>query len=156
VLISQLSTAAAARADDVSARSTPVQEPAARPGARVRDENTRYWKDALIPIKDRLGLPRVLLIGDSISMCYTLATREELRGEANVHRVPENGGHTGKALEKIDGWLGTGKWDVVHFNWGLHDLRQGVGTSVDQFERNLRTLVTKMQATGARLILKQA
>jgi hypothetical protein len=147
-----LSAAATARAEDVPARSAPGQEAAARPGARGRDENTRYWKDALIPIEDQPGLPRVLLIGDSISVCYTMATREELKGEANVHRIPENGGHTGKALESIDGWLGAGKWDVVHFNWGLHDLRQGVGTSVEQFEQNLRKLVKTMQATGARLV----
>ena len=105
LLVSHWSAIVAARADDVPARSAPGQEPAARPGARGRDENTRYWKDALIPIEDQPGLPRVLLIGDSISMCYTLATREELKGEANVHRIPENGGHTGKALEGIDGWL---------------------------------------------------
>src|SRR5689334_20512700 len=94
LLISQLSAAAAAWADDVRARSAPGRKAAARPGARGRDENTRYWKDALIPVKDRPGLPRVLLIGDSISVCYTPATREELKGEANVHRIPENGGHT--------------------------------------------------------------
>jgi hypothetical protein len=112
----------------------------------------KYWKDALVPIKDQPGLPRVLLIGDSVSVCYTLATRDALKGEANVHRIPENGGHTGKALERIDAWLGDGKWDVIHFNWGLHDLRQGIGTSVDQYEKNLRKLVKRMQATGAKLI----
>ena len=106
----------------------------------------------MVPIKDQPGLPRVLLIGDSISMCYTLATREELKGEANVHRIPDNAGHTGKSLEKIDGWLGDGKWDVIHFNWGLHDLRSMVAHTPEQYEQNLRKLVKKMQATGAKLI----
>lgn len=105
-----------------------------------------------MPIKDQPGLPRVLLIGDSVSVGYTLATREELKGEANVHRIPENAGHTGKSLERIDGWLGAGKWDVIHFNWGLHDLRSQVARTPEQYEQNLRKLVKAMQATGARLI----
>ena len=40
------------------------------------------------------GLPRVLLIGDSISIGYTLPVRELLQGKANVHRIPANGGPT--------------------------------------------------------------
>ena len=42
------------------------------------------------PIKDVPGLPRVLLIGDSISIGYTLPTRQRLIGVANVHRPPMN------------------------------------------------------------------
>ncbi len=43
---------------------------------------------AVRPIKDVPGLPRVLLIGDSISIGYTLQVRELLKGKANVHRIP--------------------------------------------------------------------
>ena len=75
------------------------------------------------PVKDDPKLPRVLLIGDSISIGYTLPTREFLKGKANLHRIPTNGGPTSKALASIEAWLGTGKWDVIHFNWGLHDLK---------------------------------
>jgi hypothetical protein len=67
------------------------------------------------------GLPRVLLIGDSISMGYTLDVRELLKGKANVHRIPTNGGPTTNGLKNIKAWLGDSKWDVIHFNWGLHD-----------------------------------
>jgi len=49
---------------------------------------------SLEPVEDVAGLPRVLLIGDSISMGYTVPTRELLADKANVHRVPENGGPT--------------------------------------------------------------
>jgi len=55
-------------------------------------------------------------------MGYTLRVREFLKGVANVHRIPENGGSTRDGLQKLDRWLGTGKWDLIHFNWGLHDL----------------------------------
>ncbi len=108
------------------------------------------------PIKDDLDLPRVLLIGDSISMGYTLPARKLLEKKANVHRVPENGGPTINGLQKIDKWLGDGKWDVIHFNWGLHDLKldeQGKQqVPLDQYEKNLRELVKKLKATKAKLI----
>ncbi len=60
---------------------------------------------SLAPVEDVLGLPRVLLIGDSISMGYTIPTRELLAGKANVHRVPENGGPTSHGAERMDAWL---------------------------------------------------
>src|SRR5712671_3671107 len=79
--------------------------------------------DALTPIQDQPGLPRVLLIGDSISIGYTPGVRELLKGRANVHRIPANGGPTKNGIANIEKWLGTGKWDVIHYNWGIHDLK---------------------------------
>src|ERR1035438_9820600 len=73
-------------------------------------------------------LPNVLLIGDSISLGYTLDVRRLLRKKANVFRPmtdddkPENCGNTSNGLERIHSWLGEIKWSVVHFNWGLWDL----------------------------------
>src|SRR5438270_12669603 len=74
-------------------------------------------------IQDVAGLPRVLLIGDSISIGYTEPVRALLAGKANVHRIPTNGAHTGNGLQNLDAWLGTSRWAVIHFNFGLHDLR---------------------------------
>ncbi len=112
--------------------------------------------DALARIEDQAGLPRVLLIGDSISIGYTLPTRELLKGKANVHRIPTNGGPTKNGTANIEKWLGTGKWDVIHFNWGIHDLKfmPDGKRQVEpaDYERNLRTLVARMKATGAKLI----
>ena len=78
---------------------------------------------AMAPVEDVAGLPRVLLIGDSISIGYTVPVRELLKGKANVHRPLTNCGPTTNGLAGIDKWLGDGKWDVIHFNWGLHDLK---------------------------------
>ena len=117
---------------------------------------------SLAPITDTAGLPRVLLIGDSISMGYTLPVRELLAGKANVHRIPENGSATGVGLAKLDAWLGKEKWDVIHFNWGLHDLKHWKEgkldlagpqvTPVEEYEKNLRDLVKRLKATGAKII----
>jgi acyl-CoA thioesterase-1 len=111
---------------------------------------------AFAPVKDDPKLPRVLIIGDSISIGYTVPTRELLGGVANVHRIPENGGPTSNGTKKIDAWLGEGKWDVIHFNWGLHDIKLDKDdkhqVAIDAYEKNLRELVKKLKATKAKLI----
>jgi lysophospholipase L1-like esterase len=111
---------------------------------------------AVAPIQDVPGLPRVLLIGDSISIGYTLQVRELLKGKANVHRIPINGGATEVGLEKMKDWLGDGKWDVIHFNFGLHDAKHASATefraSREEYANNLRQLVAQMKATGAKLV----
>lgn len=108
------------------------------------------------PIVDKPGLPRVLLIGDSISIGYTLPVRKLLEGKANVHRIPTNGGPTKNGLAKIDSWLGQGKWDVIHFNFGIHDAKFMTETTRQvepaDYEKNLRALVKRLQATGAKLV----
>lgn len=117
------------------------------------------------PITDDAKLPRVLLIGDSISIGYTLAVREQLAGKANVHRIPENGGPTTNGLAKLDKWLGDKKWDVIHVNFGLHDVKhvdeKGQNTSADkgvrqvkpeQYEKNLQEIKQRLEKTGARVI----
>lgn len=110
---------------------------------------------AFAPVTDDPSLPRVLLIGDSISIGYTVPTRELLKGKANVHRIPENGGPTINGLAKIDKWLGDGKWDVIHFNWGLHDLRLMDGkhqVPLEEYNVNLQKLVARLKQTKAKLI----
>ena len=108
------------------------------------------------PVAETPGLPRVLLIGDSISVGYTPPVRERLKGKANVQRIPENGAFTTFALGKIDAWLGPGKWDVIHMNWGLHDLKIMEGgkhqVSLEDYEKNLEALVARLKKTGAKLI----
>jgi len=94
-------------------------------------------------------------------------------GKASAYRSmngngPDNCGDTTVGLTNIDGWLGQQKWDVIHFNWGLWDLcyrnpqskeqgnRDKVGgklsTPPADYEKNLEQLVTRLEATGAKLI----
>jgi acyl-CoA thioesterase-1 len=127
-----------------------------QPEASAPESGKKYSSPSLVPITDVPGLPRVLLIGDSISMGYTLPTRAALAGKANVHRPPTNCGSTISGLKNLDAWVGTNHWDVIHFNWGMHDLKYlqngKQNVPVDQYEENLRILVTRLQKTGATLV----
>ena len=99
-------------------------------------------------VQDDPQLPRVLLIGDSVSRGYTQAARKALTGKANVHRAPANCGPTASGLKNIDVWLGDGKWDVIHFNFGIHDR----GTPLADYTQRLEQLIERMKTTGAKLI----
>jgi hypothetical protein len=116
---------------------------------------------------------RLLILGDSISMGYTPFVKKLLADEMVVHRPMrgekmENCSGTTYGVANIDRWLQIdgGRWDVIHFNWGLHDLKHmkvdGKTASdqaadppqaaVEVYERQLREIVKKLKATGARLV----
>lgn len=142
-----------ASADDAKKKRTPPK---------------RKPNPAMAKVEDVAGLPRVLLIGDSISIGYTVPVRELMKGKANVHRPLTNCGPTTKGVAEIEKWLGDGKWDVIHFNWGLHDLKymgpQGQNLAdpkatdshqqvpIDEYEKNLLKLVGRLKKTKAKLI----
>ena len=99
-------------------------------------------------VKDDPKLPRILLIGDSVSRGYTQPTRKALEGKANVHRAPANCGPTASGLKNLDAWLGEGKWDVIHFNFGIHDR----ATPAADYAKRLEEIVERLQKTGAKVI----
>ncbi len=111
------------------------------------------------------GLPRVLILGDSISIGYTPFVREKLQGVANVYRPDDNCSSTTYGLAKLDEWLADGHWDLIHFNFGLHDLKhvneKGEPVAVDAgrrqvaaelYEQQLEAIVQRLQQTGAKLV----
>ena len=117
-------------------------------------------------------LPNVLILGDSISIGYTELVRELLKDQANVLRpMKENGKPmncqgTTYGLKHIDAWLAASEWNVIHFNFGLHDLKHvdpetgRNSTNPDhpqqaglkEYEKNLEQIVKKLKAISARLI----
>ena len=113
-------------------------------------------------------LPKVLIIGDSISIGYTPHTVATLKGKAVVKHHKGNAQHTGTGLKMLDRWIGTTEWDVIHFNWGLWDLcyrhpeskvqgrrdkiRGTLTTSLAQYEKNLEQLVRRLKKTSAKLV----
>jgi lysophospholipase L1-like esterase len=129
------------------------------------------WPDSLIRFSGS-ELPNVLILGDSISIGYTPFVQELLKGRANVYRpVLENGKAencegTTKGIDNIDRWVGNKKWQIIHFNFGLHDIKHvdpvsGVNSqnpkhpqqaNLKQYKMNLGIIVEKLNSTGARLI----
>ena len=53
--------------------------------------------------------------------------------------------------QRIDYYLAHGPFDIIHFNWGLHDLKHG-GIPLEKYLGNLSILIDRMEATGAKLI----
>ncbi len=107
-------------------------------------------EDCWAYVKDDPSLPRVLIVGDSISRAYTAPLRKALKGKANVHRAPANCGPTSKFLEKGEGWLrqnGSDRWDFIVVNFGIHDGKNPAG-----YEGRLRKVIARLKQTGAREI----
>ena len=147
-----------ARKGAAAEKKEPAKKPAAKKPAKA-DPNAPGEIDpnpAFAPVTDDPKLPRVLLIGDSISIGYTVDVQKLLAGKANVHRIPTNGGPTINGIKNIKAWLGEKKWDVIHFNWGLHDVKyMADGTrqvELADYEKNLRTLIPQMQSAGKTVI----
>ncbi|MBU4460238.1 MAG: SGNH/GDSL hydrolase family protein [Verrucomicrobia bacterium] len=111
-------------------------------------------------------LPRILIIGDSISIGYTPPLERLLAGRAVVVHNPGNAAHSRNGAARIEEWIGTSKWDVIHFNHGLHDLKYVNDTGsnaasraeghrqvdLPEYAANLEKIVLRMKATGARIM----
>ncbi len=117
---------------------------------------------------------RVLLLGDSISIGYTAHVRELLAESAVVVRPTnakggaENCAGTTKGVEHVARWLDLegGQWDVIHFNFGLHDLKRvkadtGKNSNdpadprqaePERYREQLQEIAAALDATGARLV----
>jgi lysophospholipase L1-like esterase len=119
-------------------------------------------------IEQQEDLPWVLLIGDSISQGYTPFVKELLAGRANVQRPRANCGDTRAGLARLDEWVGGRHWDIIHFNWGLHDLchrhpdsplyghrdkiKGAVSVPLDEYRDNLETLVKRLCLAADHLV----
>lgn len=102
------------------------------------------------------ALPRVLIIGDSISQGYHKTVVRLLDGKAEVSRIPGNGEWTGTGVNKIDTWLGDTDWDVIHFNFGLWDMYGWPYYDEDRspgaYEQRLELIVSRLKQTKATLV----
>jgi lysophospholipase L1-like esterase len=119
-------------------------------------------------------LPKVLIIGDSIAGDYFPIVEEKLKGKvllSKATQINDKGEITScegttMGVKHIDDWLGDTKWDVIHFNFGLHDIKHidpetGKNSknlnnpqqaNPEQYGKNLRVIVQKLKASGAKLI----
>ncbi|MBW9261403.1 MAG: SGNH/GDSL hydrolase family protein [Candidatus Thiodiazotropha sp. (ex. Lucinisca nassula)] len=107
--------------------------------------------------------PNILIIGDSISQGYTPYVRKLLESKVDVFRIPENARHTGYGIRKLNEWLSLEKhWEVIHFNWGLWDLKyieptsnhtKGIQRHTEfEYKKNMEHLIKELKKTNAKLI----
>lgn len=116
---------------------------------------------------EEAGKQRVLILGDSISIGYTPTVKQLLAKDTLVMRPKENCAGTTNGVAKIDQWLKIkgGRFDVIWFNFGLHDLKRvrpnGKNSNNPKdrrqaepaaYEANLRKIVAKLKQTGAALV----
>ena len=128
------------------------------------------------PTADPRSKPiRVLIIGDSISAAYTRPTGKKLKDRAVVVRPKRSDGKGGencegttKGVKEIDRWLTTdgGDFDIIHFNFGLHDIKRMKPNSsaastnprhpqqatLEVYTAQLEQITERMQESGAVLI----
>lgn len=109
------------------------------------------WCDVWMPHMRESGLPRVLLVGDSITRAYYKDVEDHLKGKAYVARLATSAALGDPALiMQLRTFLSEAKFDVVHFNIGMH----GWAYSEEDYRKHLPELlkVIRQGAPGARLI----
>src|SRR5262245_34181275 len=92
------------------------------------------------------GLPKIVLVGDSIRLGYAPRVAARLEGKAVVISPPENGGDSANVLAHLDEWVLRQKPDIVHLNCGLHDLKRFKSdghfqVELDHYAEHLRRIV---------------
>jgi lysophospholipase L1-like esterase len=116
-----------------------------------RREDTE-WLDVWVPDTNARGLPRVLLIGDSITYGYYPKVQAQLKSQAYVARLATSASAGDPALlDQVALVLRHTRFDVIHLNNGLH----GLGYTEAEYGReyaNLLDLIGRL-APQARLIL---
>lgn len=109
------------------------------------------WCDIWISHANETNLPRVLLIGDSITRAYYPEVEKNLAGKAYVGRLSSSAFISDPILLKqIEMMLGQDKFDVIHFNNGMHGWHHSEKEYEQAFPKFLETI--QKYAPDAKLI----
>lgn len=104
---------------------------------KERFEWVQSWCDEA-PSND---LPRVLLIGDSITRQYQDRVRELLRGKCYVDYFSSSYAVDSPIYQTlIKAFVGDSKYAIIHFNNGLHGFHIGKSTYKSRLKKLLKTL----------------
>jgi lysophospholipase L1-like esterase len=109
------------------------------------------WLDVWLPDTNSHDLPRVLLIGDSITRGYGPQVEADLKGKAYVGRMATSKSLGDPALlQEVALVLQEQAFDVIHFNNGMH----GAGYSEEEYAAALPALLATLRryAPNAKLI----
>lgn len=112
------------------------------------------WCDIWVTNADRENLPRVLLIGDSITRGYFAGVETRLAGKANCARVTTSKsiGDPG-LLPEVELLLDQYRFAVIHVNNGLHGWSYSEEEYAEAFGPFMRAIMSKSR--GAKVIWTQ-
>ena len=113
--------------------------------------------------------PKILIIGDSISIGYTPFVKTNLENQALVFHCKGNAQYSSYGLTKLNDWLGNEHWDIIQFNWGLWDIcyrdpnkpvdytnrdkiNGKITTTKQDYKANLEAIIDRLKQTKAKLI----
>ena len=109
------------------------------------------WCDIWISHANETNLPRVLLIGDSITRDYYPEVERRLSGKAFVARLATSRFIADPVLLKeIELVLDQAKFDVIHFNNGMHGWQHSEAEYRHAFPKFLK--IIRAHAPKARLV----
>src|SRR5437867_12850401 len=109
------------------------------------------WCDIWISHANETNLPRVLLIGDSIARDYYPEVEKRLAGKAFVARLATSRFLADQVLLKeIELVLKQAKFDVIHFNNGMHGWQHSEAEYRKAFPKLIKTI--RAHAPTAKLI----
>jgi lysophospholipase L1-like esterase len=109
------------------------------------------WCDIWISHANETNLPRVLLIGDSITRGYYPEVEKRLAGKAFVARLATSRFVADPVLLKeIAMVLDETKFDVIHFNNGMHGWQHSEAEYRSAFPELLKTI--RSHAASAKLV----
>lgn len=113
--------------------------------------------------------PQALVIGDTIYAAPATTAQALMKDRVDLFYSKFGSYDSATAIENFDKLLDGKKWDLIHFNFGINDLmykapgiksiramHKDVGgvrvASPEQYEKNLRELVKRFRAHGAKVI----
>src|SRR5579859_5028670 len=109
------------------------------------------WCDIWISHANETNLPRILLIGDSITRAYYPGVESRLSGKAYVARLTTSRFISDPVLlQEIAVVLDNTKFDIIHFNNGMHGWQHSEAEYRKAFPAFLATI--KTHASNAKLI----
>jgi len=109
------------------------------------------WCDIWISHANETNLPRVLLIGDSITRDYYPGVEKRLTGKAYIGRLCSSAFISDPALsQQITTVLGQYKFDIIQFNNGMHGWQHSEIEYEQAFPKLLATIHAK--APNAKLV----
>jgi acyl-CoA thioesterase-1 len=111
-------------------------------------------------------LKNILIIGDSVSKCYSSYICEYMPKDYAVFHNKNNALDSSSGRRRLDLWIDKRHWDLVYFNFGLHDIIHDRAidksckdvscklqrTSVESYKANLKSILFSVKQYSSNVV----